>query len=77
MSDDARRARALARAHWPGVLTTLEEQDDAVIVTHGTAAERVGMVWQITLDAWASSGRPLPEYTRATMPGRLIRRGDG
>ncbi|MFO7564352.1 MAG: hypothetical protein R6X02_17020 [Enhygromyxa sp.] len=79
MSDDARsaRARARARANWPGVLTTLEDQSDAAIVTHGTPGERVAMVWQVTLDAWASSGRPLPEYTRATMPGRIIRGGDG
>jgi hypothetical protein len=78
MSDEeARRARAEARASWPGTLTTLEEQSDAIVVRHGTPGERVGMVWQITLDVWASSGRPLPEYTRATMPGRIIRSSDG
>jgi hypothetical protein len=78
MSDeDARRARAQARANWPGALTTLEAQSDAIIVRHGTPAERVAMVWQITLDVWASSGRELPEYTRATMPGRIIRSGQG
>ncbi len=73
--EQARRARSEARAHWPGGLTTLEVQSDAILVRHGTAAERVGMVWAITLDVWASSGRALPEYTRATMPGRVIRRG--
>lgn len=75
MDERARRARA--RAGWPGFVTTLDEQTDAVIVRHGTAAERVGMVWQITLDAWASSGRPLPDYTRENMPGRVIRNGVG
>jgi hypothetical protein len=71
------RARAQARADWPGALTTLEAQSDAIIVRHGTPAERVAMVWQITLDVWASSGRELPEYSRATMPGRIIRSGQG
>lgn len=74
MSDEARRARA--RANWPGVKTTIEAQDDAAIVREGTPADRIGMVWQITLDVWASSGRPMPEYTRETMPGRVIRGSD-
>jgi hypothetical protein len=74
---DEREQRARARAEWPGVLTTLEQQTDAAIVRHGTPGERVAMVWRITLDAWAMSGRELPEYERADMPGRLIRTGDG
>ena len=53
------------------------DRDYDVIVRHGTPAERMAMVWQITLDVWASSGRKLPEYTRATMPGRIIRSGQG
>lgn len=77
MTDDddaARRARAAARANWPIVVTTLQDQTDAAIVRHGTPGERIGMVWQITLDIGASSGRPLPDYTRANMPGRVIRK---
>lgn len=75
--DAERERRARARAEWPGTLTTLERQSDAAIVRHGTPGERVAMVWRITLDAWATSGRALPEYDRANMPGRLIRAGDG
>jgi hypothetical protein len=73
---DARRARALARATWPGERTDLHSQSDAIFVRHGTPGERIGMVWRITLDAWASSGRSMPQYTRATMPGRVIRATD-
>lgn len=79
MPDDdeaARRARAAARASWPIVVTTLEHQTDAAIVTHGTPGERVAMVWQVTLDIWASSGRPIPDYTRANMPIRVLRLSD-
>jgi hypothetical protein len=59
------------------MLTTHEDQIDAAIVRNATPGERVAMVWQITLDAWASSGRPLPEYTRAEIPGRVIRSRHG
>ena len=34
----------------------------------GTAAERVAAVAALTELAWKQSGRPLPSYTRATMP---------
>lgn len=71
MSERAQRARQ--REHWPGSLTTLAEQADAAIVRGETAADRVAMVWRVTLDAWATSGQPLPTYTRAEMPGRVIR----
>lgn len=34
----------------------------------GTIAQRVAAVTELTLEAWRLSGRPLPTYTRATMP---------
>jgi len=34
----------------------------------GTAAERVAAVAELTQTAWTLSKRPLPTYTRATMP---------
>jgi len=76
MSEDE-AARKRARAKWPGALTTLARQSDAAIVRHGTPGERVAMVWQVTLDVWASSGRPLPSYERANMPGQLFRPSNG
>jgi hypothetical protein len=72
-TDPDRAARALRRASWPGAVTTLDDQTDAALVPDATPARRIAMVWQITLDVWAASGRPLPSYTRAEMPGRLIR----
>jgi hypothetical protein len=75
---DAERAeRALARATWPGLVTTLQGQADAAIVLHGTAEERIAMLWRVTRDAWASSGRPRPTYARAEMPTRIVRSDDG
>jgi hypothetical protein len=72
-TDPDRAARALRRAGWPGSVTTLDDQADAALVRDATPARRIAMVWEITLDVWASSGRPLPSYARAEIPGRLIR----
>lgn len=37
----------------------------------GTIAERVTLVGILSADQWALTHRPLPEYTRATMPVRV------
>ena len=34
------------------VKTTLESQGSDVVLKDATPAERMGMVWQLTLDAW-------------------------
>lgn len=78
VSEPSERAlRASRRANWPGSITTLAHQADAAIVREGTPGERVAMVWRVTLDVWASSGRPMPSYARSEMPGRVIRSDDG
>jgi hypothetical protein len=35
------------------VKTTLQDQDDRGIVLDATPGQRMAMVWQMTLDAWA------------------------
>jgi hypothetical protein len=35
--------------------------------------ERIAMVAILTRSQWELSGEPLPSYTRATMPGKVIR----
>jgi hypothetical protein len=74
--DEQARARAAARAAWPGKKTRLGEgeEDESVIPSGASPSECVAMVWQLTLDAWAMTGTPLPTYTRANMPGRVSRR---
>jgi hypothetical protein len=34
----------------------------------GTQADRLAAVVALTAEAWRLAGRPLPSYTRATMP---------
>lgn len=70
-AEEQRKQRAAARAGWPIRVAGLEdsEADDLSVTT--TMEERLGMVWRLTLDAWASAGRPLPSYRRSEMPGRV------
>ncbi len=71
MDEDA-RARAAARAQWPGRKTRLADEG-AWAPLEATAAERVAMVHRLTLDAWAMSGKRIPDYARADAPGRMVR----
>jgi hypothetical protein len=38
-------------------------------------AERIAMVWALTLDAYALRGEALPDYDRGDAPGRVVRAG--
>ena len=69
----ARAARRLARASWPVRVFRLGEEppDD---YSGFNVEQRLAIVWQMTCDAWASAGRPMPTYTRSEMPVRVIRR---
>ncbi|MCC6928182.1 MAG: hypothetical protein IT359_04225 [Gemmatimonadaceae bacterium] len=46
------------------------EASDAIV--GGTAADRLALVETLSAMQWRLSGRPLPIYTRATMPGALV-----
>jgi|UPI0007322F6F hypothetical protein len=71
--DTARAARAAARRAWPVQRHRLGEEPGEDLSATTTAAERMAMVWQLTLDAWALTGRPWPDYPRTAAPGRVIR----
>ena len=71
---DSFQKRRRARVDWPVRKFRLgEEPDDGLADT--TVEERVGMVWQLTLDAWACAGRRIPDYPRSEMPVRVLRNG--
>lgn len=46
----------------------LQSREAADATVPGTAAERLALVAQLSEMSWALTGRPLPTYTRATMP---------
>ena len=67
--------RRRARAAWPVRKFCLgEEPADDLAGT--TVEERVAMVWQLTLDAWAAAGREIPTYRRSEMPVRVLHKGE-
>jgi hypothetical protein len=43
-----------------------EPSDDLRAST--SAEQRLAMVWQLTLEAWALTGKPLPTYERRNAP---------
>ncbi len=69
MSDRSRMDRTVVRT------STLQDQDDHGIIRDATPAERMAMVWQLTLDAWAfmDPAGAKSEFQRHV--GRVERRG--
>lgn len=72
MSDAGRAERARARASWPVERKRLDDPASDLLLDV-PPAERVAMVWALTLDAWAMRGEPIPDYRRDQAPGRVVR----
>jgi hypothetical protein len=64
-------SRAATRRTWPVRLVALGSAPRDRLDGSTTPEERLAMVWTLTLEAWALSGRPMPEYPRAASPVRL------
>lgn len=67
--------RKKARAQWTGRLLSLSEVDEQDM-TSLTVHERLCELYALSQRAFALSGKPWPQYTRATMPGRLCKLTD-
>lgn len=71
MADEAFEARAARRrATWTAELRTKQR---AGRLDETTIEERIGVMRELAEAGWALLGAPLPAYTRAEMPGRVIR----
>jgi hypothetical protein len=70
-----REARRRARADWPIRKFRLGEEPAEDVSSWTTPAERLGIAWQLSVEAWLLSGGSLPTYTRAELPATLIRDG--
>lgn len=66
--------RAERRRDWPVRVFPLgrEPGDDLSATT--TPEQRLAMMWPLALEAWALTGRPMPDYARETMPVRVVDR---
>lgn len=67
-------ARRLRRSTWPVRLFKLGEEPSDDLSAQTTPEERIGMVWSLTVDAYADSGMPEPT-PRAAWPVRVRRLG--
>jgi hypothetical protein len=65
--------RARARASWPVRLVRLGEEERVDARDASSVDERIALVDVLTREQWAFAGLPVPTYTRAEMPGRIIR----
>jgi len=52
----------------------LDEQSDKDDLESTTPAQRIEMMWQLTLDAWAFKGEPLAELRLPRHIVRVLRR---
>lgn len=67
--------RAAARADWPIRVRQLGDDDETIL--HDTTPEqRIGMMWELVVQAWAVAGIPIPDYERHEMPVRITRLQD-
>jgi hypothetical protein len=65
--------RAKARASWPVRAVALGDESATDLRDTTTVDERLRLVGVLTRELWAFSARPIPDYPRAEMPGRVIR----
>ena len=65
--------RRALRAAWPVRKVALHDEGRVDERDTTTADERLALVATLTREQWALSGRPIPEYERHEMPGRIIR----
>lgn len=72
MHDEDEAKRRQARASWP---VRVHRLDDDEGLDDTTPEQRVGMMWELAVQAWALAGLPMPDYDRAHMPVRVLRRG--
>jgi hypothetical protein len=67
--------RAARRAGWPIRVVPLGREALTDERDTSTVDERLALVWTLTRQQWAFAGLPMPTYSRAEMPGRVLRRG--
>ena len=65
--------RRRARAAWPIRAVALGSEELVDSRDTSSVDDRIALVWRLTRELWAFSGRPIPTYERAQMPGELIR----
>jgi hypothetical protein len=63
------------RSHWPVRKSTLAEQGYEDDLTHLSMGERMAIVWQVTVQAWALAGETVTDKEFQRHVIRVERRG--
>ena len=66
--------RRRAREGWPIRKLALGQEELADPRIPESVDACIALVWTLTKQQWAFAGLEMPRYTRAQMPGRLIRK---
>ena len=74
MAVSAFEDRRRARAAWPMRRVDLRAETLTDSRYRASIEERTALVWELTREAWALTGKPMPTYDRSEMPGTIIRR---
>jgi hypothetical protein len=61
------------REAWPVRVYRLGQEPGDDLSGSTTAEQRLQMVWELTGRLWELSGKPSPSYSRASMPGQVVR----
>ena len=64
---------AATRRHLPVRMYRLSEEPNDDLSAFTTPEQRLAMVAVLTGRMWGLTGRPVPSYDRAAMPGRVLR----
>ena len=67
--------RSRGRANMPIRTVALGDEELTDPRDTSTVDERLALVWTLTRRQWAFAGLEIPKYTRAEMPGRVVRNG--
>jgi hypothetical protein len=62
------------RRDWTARVYRLGEEPGDDLSAVSTAEERLAMLAELSRRMWSLTGRPVPSYSRAEMPGRVVRR---
>ncbi|MGI8519088.1 MAG: hypothetical protein ACR2MC_00505 [Actinomycetota bacterium] len=61
------------RRAWPVRVYRLGDEPGDDLSAVSTPEERLAMVAELSRRMWELTGRPVPSYSRAAMPGRVLR----
>jgi hypothetical protein len=64
------------RSSWPVRIHALGDEPAGDLTATGLPAERLAMMESLAQDAFALTGRPLPDYSRAETPVVVRRLGE-